>query len=114
VRNNFGGLGLGDADGDGDVDVSDLNAVRNNFGVGNSPAPTIAVTKTVAQPPLFTRQRAIEVEATAAQLETLRTPLTRLDSRLRAAELATDALFANLDQAIKSHDQSAKRRSSLR
>lgn len=35
VRNNFGADGThlsGDADFDGDVDVSDLNAIRNNFG----------------------------------------------------------------------------------
>jgi glucose/arabinose dehydrogenase len=41
VRNNFGGEGEGDADFDGDVDLKDLNAVRNNFGFGAGAPGTV-------------------------------------------------------------------------
>ncbi len=111
VRNNFGALGFGDANGDGKVDVADLNAVRNNFGVGNSPVPMLAVAAPAAQSPLFTGRRVVDVGSTDIELGTLRTPLSPLSSRLRAMELATDALFANLEQSAKSHDQPTKRRS---
>ncbi len=52
VRNNFGGAGLGDSNFDGVVDLADLNEVRNNFGqrwsATNAPEPSSVVIMLIA------------------------------------------------------------------